>query len=603
VRSIPFLLLSPLIAFVLSCGAIPVAKRLAWQMLWVARPAQDRWHKAPVALLGGTAVMAVFALVGWICGAPAWLLLGALALSGIGLVDDIVTLRPGTKLLLQIPFAAMAAAMVDVPHLLPWWVQTPAVALWFLTTINAFNLIDGLDGLAAGLGIITTGAVAVIALLHHDRLLALTALSLCGALASFLIYNFNPASIYLGDAGSLPGGFVLGVLCLNAARYTTSSGLAIIATPALLMAVPIIDISIVIVTRLATGRRISNRGLDHCHHRFYNLGLSQKWVAFTLWSIGAAGGLSAIFVTWAAGPTIAALLPLCALAFATTGLFLSNLSFEHEAPGRLYGLLPRLGQLILSLAYRWRIVEFVLDFLGISSAYFGAVLINEGFRPSALTVARVWSDVPVICVAAYTTFIVARIYRQIWCYTGVQTALRFLVAASLASAAATGLLALIGAPVSAPVMVLFAILLFNLLVGTRMSFRIFRAILERLGSPIRRVVVVGAGALAESAVRDILRDGAVGSNLIGLLDDDFFKHRMLMRGLPILGSICDIDRVYQETGFHEILIAQNDTADEVLAALQSFASAHDVTVRRYRIRIDSLPSTRPRESEKLSRVA
>jgi len=331
------LVLAPVAALVLSAGVIPVARRLACQLDWVARPAKDRWHTAPVPLLGGVAVVGSFVVVEWFCGAPVWMLLAALALCVVGLVDDIVSLAPRTKLMCEIPLAFLVGAWVPIPPLLPWGVQQLAVAFWILAAINSFNLIDGLDGLAAGLGIIATFAVAVIAVTHGNPAEALTALALCGALGGFLIYNLSPASIYLGDAGSLPGGFVLGVICLGAVRYAHGSKLAIVATPALLMIVPIIDTSIVMVTRLATGRAISKRGLDHCHHRLHNLGLSQKRVAYTLWALGGIGAAWAVFISLAWKPMIVTMLPLCALMFATVGLFLTNLSFEHEPPGRLYG--------------------------------------------------------------------------------------------------------------------------------------------------------------------------------------------------------------------------------------------------------------------------
>ena len=389
-------LFSPIITFVLCFAGIPVAKRAAWQFGWVAKPTNGRWHKTPVPLLGGVVVIAVFALVGPICGAPTWLVLGAVALCGVGLLDDIVSLAPRTKLLAQIPFAIMAAALVAVPPFLPWWLQYPLVAFWVLTAINAFNLIDGLDGLAAGLGVITTLSIAVIGKVHQDVWLVLTALSFCGALVGFLLYNFNPASIYLGDAGSLPCGFILAVLCLDSGRYASPPRLALFAIPALLMAVPIIDTSIVTVTRLATGRAISNRGLDHCHHRLHNLGISHRTVAFILWALGALGGLWAVFLAVATGPMIISVLPLCALMFATIGMFLANLSFDQQSPGRFYTTMPRLSRLILSLAYRQRAVEFALDFLVISSAYYGALLIQENFQPSWPIVAHYSRWLPMI---------------------------------------------------------------------------------------------------------------------------------------------------------------------------------------------------------------
>ena len=595
------LLLSPVIALLLAAAAIPLARRVAWQLDWVAKPAKDRLHKDAVALLGGVAVVGVFAGVGWICGAPGWLVLGALALCGLGLLDDIISLAPRTKLLCEIPFALMAAAMVNVPAFLPPWLQTFAIAFWILTAINAFNLIDGLDGLAAGLGMIATFSLAVIAVLYHDRVMALTALSLCGALGGFLIYNFNPASIYLGDAGSLAVGFILGVFALDAVRYSGESRLAILATPALLMAVPIIDTLIVTVTRLATGRAISNRGLDHCHHRLHNLGLSQKRVVFALWALGAVGGLWAVLVSWAPRPTIVTMLPMCALMFATIGLFLANLSFEREPPGRLYGGVPRVGRLILSLAYRYRAVEFALDFLVISGAFYAAILIHQDFQPSPRSLAYFSRALPVICLAAYGAFLITNIYRQMWRYAGVEAALRFQVAAGLAGLLAAAILGVTGIRIPFSMLALFVILLFNLLVGTRMSFRILQAVLNRCAPTVRRVLVVGAGSIGESVARDLLRDGdgAQRLSLVGFLDDDVFKHRMLVRGHPVLGGINDIARVYRRTGFNEILIAQDETADEDLALLQSFASDHDLAIHRYQTSIDSLFRAQPENGEAL----
>jgi FlaA1/EpsC-like NDP-sugar epimerase len=133
---------------------------------------------------------------------------------------------------------------------------------------------------------------------------------------------------------------------------------------------------------------------------------------------------------------------------------------------------------------------------------------------------------------------------------------------------AATVLASMHASVPTSVLVLFVILLFNLLVGTRMSFRVLRAVLDYFAAPLRKVLVVGAGSIAESATREILRDGTRRSNPIGFLDDDVFKHRMLVRGLPVLGGVRDIDRIYRETGFDEILIAQNDTTNEDLIANQ-----------------------------------
>src|SRR5579885_2737126 len=517
---IEWMVFPPAAALLATALIIPLARKAAWDLEWVARPATDRWHKAPVPLLGGAVVVGVFCAIAGLRGAPLWMIAGALVLCAVGLIDDVISLPPRTKLICEMPLAILAALCVKVPVFVAWGLQQVALAFWILTAINAFNLIDGLDGLAGGLGIIASFAVAVIALAHNNPGEAVTALVLCGALGGFLIYNFTPATIYLGDAGSLPAGFLLGVMCLQAVRYAGESKLAILATPALLMAVPIIDTSIVTVTRLANGRAISNRGLDHCHHRIHNLGLSQKRVAFALWTLGAVGASWAVFISLAWKPMIVTVLPVCALMFATVGLFLANLSFEHEPPGRVYGAVPRLGRLILSLAYQRRAVEFVLDFLVISSAYYGALLLDQDFQLSWPLVAHFSRALPAICLAAYAAFLATGTYRHMWRFASIETALRFAFAALLAGILGMAFSGAAGIWLSLTSLLLFVLLLANLMVGTRLSFRILQTMLTHFSAPVRRVLVVGAGAAGDSAARELMRDGRQRSSLVGFLDDD-----------------------------------------------------------------------------------
>ena len=160
----------------------------------------------------------------------------------------------------------------------------------------------------------------------------------------------------------------------------------------------------------------------------------------------------------------------------------------------------------MSLAYRRRAVEFALDILVISSAYCGALLIHTNFHPSWSDVAYVWRLLPAISAAAYAAFLIVRIYRQMWRYAGIEAALRFQVAAGLAGLLVAAMLASMRASVPSALLVLFVILLFNLLVGTRMSFRVFRAVLDYFAVPLRKVLLVGAGSVAESAAREMLRD-------------------------------------------------------------------------------------------------
>jgi FlaA1/EpsC-like NDP-sugar epimerase len=143
-------------------------------------------------------------------------------------------------------------------------------------------------------------------------------------------------------------------------------------------------------------------------------------------------------------------------------------------------------------------------------------------------------------------------------------------------------------------------LLANLLVSTRMSFRILKTVLTYFSAPVRRVLVVGAGSAGDSAVRELLRDGQQRLSLVGFLDDDVFKHSKMVRGHRVLGAIRDIGRVYNQTGFNEILIAQDETGDSDVETLQAFAADHDVSIHRFMARFDSLSG--PAENGKLLNV-
>jgi hypothetical protein len=367
--------------------------------------------------------------------------------------------------------------------------------------------------------------------------------------------------------------------------------------------VPIIDTSIVTFTRLATGRGISNRGLDHCHHRLHNMGLSQKRVAMVLWALGAAGAAWAVLISLAWKPMIVLVLPLCALMFATVGLFLANLSFENEAPGRVYGVVPGLSRLMLKMTYQRRAVEFALDFMVISAAYYGAILIHHNFKVLWPSVTHFSRALPAVCLASYTALLVTGSYRHMWRYASVEAALRFEVAAGLAGLLAAAVVAVVGPRIPASMLVVFVILLANLLVGTRMSFRILRSVLNYFAAPVRRVLVVGAGSIGDGAVRELLRDGIERLTLVGFLDNDNFKHSMLVRGYRVLGPIRDVARVHRQTAFTEILIAEDETPEIELKALQSFAHDHGVVIHRYHARIDSLTRTQPENGQVLDAVA
>ena len=577
------LVLAQVMAFLLALAAVPLAKRLAGHYGVAAIPGSDSRHTQPTALAGGVAIVGAFLAALALSGnLPWWILLSTSALTGVGLVDDVRVLRPGQKLAAQVAVTlgvVIAGPRFVIVHNL--WLDSALVLLWLVGTTNAFNLIDGLDGLAAGIGIVTTLAMAVTALLHANPVLARWAMALSGALCGFLVYNFHPASIFMGDAGALPVGFLLGAFALQAGSLGTNSRLTVFIFPVLVMLVPILDTLVVSATRLATGRPISRRGLDHSHHRLLSLGLPDRSVAAVCWAGALAAATCAVGASVMPHHYLVVALPFVLLPPALVALFMMDLTFDTRPPGIAYGYLPRIARLILRLGYKRRVVEVSLDLVLIAAAYFGAFLIRFDFTiPPRLSESLIRS-LPWVIAATYPAFLMTGVYRGIWRYAGLADAVRF-----ANGALASGVCVLVVAQItpvhlSGSTTLLFVILLFNLVVSSRMSFRLLRKASAHLAVPTTRVLIVGAGRTGAGAGKDLAGGEDRQVCLVGFVDDDVFKHGKLLAGCPVLGSLHDLHRIYQSAPFDQILIAAGSLHDNRLDLVRSFAISHNLSLRRF----------------------
>ena len=295
----------------------PLVRRLAFRLRLIAHPTSDRWHKQPTALLGGVAI-AMATVIGL---AAATFLVGdgwavrpaseiarpqvalgvaisALLMFIVGLTDDIVRLRAQTKFLYQLLAGVTLVSLGAVLPLTPSYVANVLITVfWFVALTNAFNLLDGLDGVAGGVGAIASFFLGVSFAKQGAWLHASLAWSLTGATLGFLRYNFHPASIFMGDAGSLLIGSVLAGLVVSSPTTASASLASIMFVPLAIVAVPLVDTTLVTVTRILAGRPISQGGLDHSTYRLIALGLNESQVALLLYAFAAIGGLFALFLT------------------------------------------------------------------------------------------------------------------------------------------------------------------------------------------------------------------------------------------------------------------------------------------------------------------
>ncbi|MBW4643931.1 MAG: undecaprenyl/decaprenyl-phosphate alpha-N-acetylglucosaminyl 1-phosphate transferase [Goleter apudmare HA4340-LM2] len=302
-------LISFLVAAVVVLWTTPDVKNIGLKSGRVDQPGGRKVHQRPMVRLGGVSIFAgtiTSLLVVWWLGGfdnlspeKEWQIwgvtLGGLGFFLIGLADDLLNLSPFTRLLMQVVVASAAwKAGVSIDFIsVPTmgivdlnWLSLPITVIWLVGMVNAINWIDGLDGLAAGVSGIAAVVMLVVSLFMHQPAAALIAAALAGAALGFLRYNFNPAQIFMGDGGAYFMGFTLaavGVIGLVKIPAFTA-----VLLPYLILAVPIVDMSAVILARLRHGKSPFSADKRHLHHRLLNAGLSHRWTVLfiyclTLW--------------------------------------------------------------------------------------------------------------------------------------------------------------------------------------------------------------------------------------------------------------------------------------------------------------------------------
>ena len=301
-------------SFILALFLTPLVRNLARRLGIVDEPGDvRRLHSDAIPRLGGIAVFAAYLgafgilfLVDFLAGrivreafpmvlrlAPAVLVVFA-----VGLMDDLRGLTPLQKFVGQLVAAVLViwGGGVLVSGIAGWeaplWLAVPLTLVWLVGCANAFNLIDGVDGLAVGVGLFATVTMVLVALMGDNVTLALATIPLAGALLGFLRFNFNPATIFVGDCGSLTIGFLLG--CYGVLWSQKSATILGMTAPLMALAVPLLDTALSMARRFLRGRPIYEADRGHIHHRLLARGLTQRKVALLLYGAAAFGALLSV---------------------------------------------------------------------------------------------------------------------------------------------------------------------------------------------------------------------------------------------------------------------------------------------------------------------
>jgi UDP-GlcNAc:undecaprenyl-phosphate/decaprenyl-phosphate GlcNAc-1-phosphate transferase len=589
----------------LALALTPAVRTFARWRGFVAQPKADRWHRKPTAMLGGVAIFLTVAIIYLVfvrqtpqtlavMGASAFLFL-------VGLVDDILHIKPYQKLIgqmmgaaLVIYFGAETAGLGGLT--LPWTSSIPVnmaiTIFWLIGITNAINLLDNMDGLAAGIAAIASAFLALNFLANGQTTEALMLAAFAAALAGFLVYNSNPASIFMGDCGSMFIGFFLASTALLASTGGRSrSFLPVLAVPVLTLFIPIFDTTFVTLLRKLSGRAASQGGRDHTSHRLVALGMSERRAVWMLYLFAGASGLLALFVRERnLTLSLAAILGFTVV-LTLVGVYLAGVKVYDEEEVQAAHVKPLVAFLV-DLSYKRRVFEVFLDAALITLSFYASYLLIFGPVEEIGATELFLRTAPILVFVKMATFLVMGVYRGIWRYVSLDNLLVYAKAVVVGSV--LSVLALLFAyrfkDYSRAVFILDALILFVLLAGSRVAFRLFRQMLPAGGANRngRRVLIYGAGDAGELLLREILNNPELNYSPVGFADDDRHKKGKVIHGLRVFGGNGQLLTICHDMRVEEVLISSLKLPEERVREIVSICEEARVSVKRMRIQIDDL---------------
>src|SRR5688500_4197635 len=419
----PRTLLAVAASFILALLLTPLVRSFARRYGFVAAPKSDRWHKKPTAMLGGTAIWLSVIITYFVFISATtygiFILLARTFLFTFVLIDDVLHIMPSQKLIGQV----MGAAYVVYYGLsLPWTgsvLLNMALAIfWLIGITNAINLLDNIDGLASGIAIIAAGFLALSFVNTGQFNEALIMMLFAGALLGFLIYNSAPASIFMGDCGSMFVGFFLASSALiNVSGGRSRSLLPVLAVPILVLFIPIFDTTFVTVLRKLSGRAASQGGRDHTSHRLVALGMSERHAVWMLYGFAALSGVLAILVQRARLDVSLAAIAGFTILLTLIGVYLAGVKVYDQSDEEMALKEKPLYAFLVDVSYKRRIFEVLLDVVLIILSYWAAYAIN--FPPTSPAWELFIRTLPVLVFIKMSVFLVMGVYRGLWRYTSI----------------------------------------------------------------------------------------------------------------------------------------------------------------------------------------
>lgn len=581
------------VSFAFTFVLTPLVREMNRRFGMVDKPDARRINKIPIPRGGGLAVVigvaATLVIQSWLgdnveffrqlninCRFCKIACLGAV-MALVGYADDKFSLSPKFKLACQFVVAFLAWVWCGIGFhsifpALPAWLDAVFTVFWIVGAINAFNLIDGLDGLASGLGLIAVIGMIGSLVLIGRAVDIIPYCAMCGALIAFLHYNYNPASVFLGDCGSMFIGFFVASLPLM--THSSNSLLVSLGVPMLAMGVPIFDTTLAILRRsirhLLNKRehqdcgndKVMTADIDHLHHRILRAtGLNQRkaaWVLYSLAIVAVCFGLVGVVLE-----SRSAGLWMIALTVALFVIFRDMACIELYDASRLissyaHDKTKKMRRRLVRSSTLFHLVSDVLIF--IVSFIVGAYLIDMSFTRNMLRV-----GMPVRCVCIFFSFVAFGIYRICWARALFLDFMRLFIACFVGTMASSAIIYYLADGFRTRINAMTLVFCVFCFVGTvavrcirnaiRDTFYFIERWRLRNAPGMSRILVYGTGLRYRAFRRELVRT-AGGNNrvIVGLVDDDILLKNLSIGGIKVLGGLNDIQRIIEETHADAIVI-------------------------------------------------
>ena len=592
----------------------PVIREVNRRLGMVDKPDPRRINKVPIPRGGGLAILLgvaiSYGLFIFLTGRPGLqgmsdagflkMSVLAFAIALLGLADDRFSLLPKLKLLGQVVIAFLVWWWADLGFndlwpSLPVWLDCLLTVFWITGAVNAFNLIDGLDGLASGLALIAVVGMAGTSFFVQNPQASLFNIAFAGGLLGFLRYNYNPASVFLGDCGSMLIGFVIATLPL--ASHVPNSFLVSVGVPLLAMGVPIFDTSLAILRRtirrlLARGRtdgsgQVMTADSDHLHHRILRAtGLNQRKTAWILYGLSlslVAVGLVAMYLeSHAAGLWLGALALAAVVIFkdATVELFDAGRLLREMAHAKDHASQRRRAV--------WTVPFYVfIDIFVLVVVFFAC---SRALR-FTFTMQMLRAFLPVRVASVFVFLVFFRAYGTVWSRAMGSNYIRLLLACVFGSVAGSVFIFYWPSMMAGHLYAMtffYAAVSFLALLSVRMLRSTVRDLFYALDCSrlrnrrdVSRILVYGAGLRYRSFRRELVRTTSANDRIIvGILDDDVYIKGKYIGGIRILGTINDAPQVINEVNADAVVIAC-DISAEWQAVVKKILAPTGVKVTRF----------------------